>query len=162
MIVRSFPPKGLVATGTLCLIFLVNLCSGGAAAPITSSNYFPLTPGTKWTYLVNGKDTVKCSVLKEKLKVGGVETSVIYYPQRGIKQDYTSDSQGIRLHQMPVQDLYIEGDTFERGGKIYEKKTCQNGCRNTSCFILVSNGDIVLGGSCRQADLLPEEDHPAS
>jgi hypothetical protein len=145
MIVRSFPPKGLVATGTLCLIFLVNLCSGGAAAPITSSNYFPLTPGTKWTYLVNSKDTVKSLVLKEKLKVGGVETSVIYYPQRGIKQNYISDSQGIRLHQMPVQDLYIVGHTFEKGGKAYERKTCESGCRNTFRFILVSNGNIILG-----------------
>ena len=109
MITRPFALRGLVATGTLCLIFLANLCSSAVAAPITSSDYFPLTPGTKWTYLVNGKDTVKCVVLNEKVKVGGVETSVLYYPQRGIKQNYTSDSQGIRLHQMPIEDLYIEG-----------------------------------------------------
>ena len=109
MITRQFSPKGLVAAGILCLICLGSLCSVAVAQPISSSDYFPLTPGTKWTYIVNGKDTVKCSVLDEKVKIGGVDTSVIYYPQGKIKQNYTSDSQGIRLHQMPIEDLYIEG-----------------------------------------------------
>ena len=108
MITRPSSPKGTVANGILCLTFLLCFCSVAVAQPITSSDYFPLTPGTKWTYIVNDKDTVKCSVLKEKVKVGGVETSVIYYPQRNIKQNYTSDSQGIRLHQMPIEDLCID------------------------------------------------------
>jgi len=108
MITRLFCFRNLVVAGTLCIIFLVNLCSIAVAQSVTSSDYFPLAPGTKWTYIVNDKDTVKCSVLKEKVKVGGVETSVIYYPQRNIKQNYTSDSQGIRLHQMPIEDLCID------------------------------------------------------
>jgi hypothetical protein len=108
MITRAFSPRGLVAVGILCIIVLASLCSSAVAQTVTSSDYFPLTPGTKWTYIVNGKDTVKCSVLKEKVKVGGVETSVLYYPQRNIKQNYTSDSQGIRLHQMPIEDLCID------------------------------------------------------
>lgn len=108
MITRAFSPRGLIAVGIFCMIVLASLCSIAVAQPVTSSDYFPLTPGTKWTYVVNDKDTVKCSVLKEKVKVGGVETSVIYYPQREIKQNYTSDSQGIRLHQMPIEDLCID------------------------------------------------------
>jgi hypothetical protein len=108
MITRAFSPRGLVAVGILCIIVLASLCSSAVAQTVTSSDYFPLTPGTKWSYIVNDKDTVKCSVLKEKVKVGGVETSVIYYPQRNIKQNYTSDSQGIRLHQMPIEDLCID------------------------------------------------------
>ena len=109
MMTRSPSRKGLVFAGILFLVCLWSFCSVAVAASISSSDYFPLTPGTKWTYLVNGKDTVKCSVLDEKVKIGGVETSVIYYPQRRIKQNYTSDSLGIRLHQMPIEDLYIEG-----------------------------------------------------
>ena len=108
MITRPTFLKGLVAAGILCVTFVVCFCSVAVAQTVTSSDYFPLTPGTKWTYVVNGKDTVKCSVLKEKVKVGGVETSVIYYPQRNIKQNYTSDSQGIRLHQMPIENLCID------------------------------------------------------
>jgi len=109
MITRPSSPRGLVAATIFCLVCLGSLCSVAVAAPISSSDYFPLTPGTKWTYLVNDKDTVKCLVLDEKVNIGGVETSVIYYPQRKIKQNYTSDSQGIRLHQMPIEDLYIQG-----------------------------------------------------
>jgi hypothetical protein len=109
MITRPISLKGLIAAGILCVTFVVCFCSVAVAQSVASSDYFPLTPGTKWTYIVNGKDTVKCSVLKEKVKVGGVETSVLYYPQRNIKQNYTSDSQGIRLHQMPIEDLCIDG-----------------------------------------------------
>jgi hypothetical protein len=108
MMTRPFALRGLVATGTLCLTFLLCFCSVAVAQTVTSSDYFPLSPGTKWTYLVNDKDTVKCVVLNEKVKVGGVETSVLFYSQRNIKQNYTSDSQGIRLHQMPIEDLCID------------------------------------------------------
>ena len=87
MITRAFSPRGSVAVAIFCMIVLASLCSSAVAQTVTSSDYFPLTPGTKWTYIVNDKDTVKCSVLKDKVKVGGVETSVIYYPQRNIYRD---------------------------------------------------------------------------
>jgi hypothetical protein len=108
MITKPFPRRRLVAAGILCVILLAAICSSAVAQSVTSSDYFPLNPGTKWTYIVNDKNTVNCSVLKEKVKVGGVDTSVIYYPQRNIKQNYTSDSQGIRLHQMPIENLCID------------------------------------------------------
>lgn len=63
------------------------------------SEYFPLSPGAKWTYSIKGTSKIQTvSVESEKFTVEGTETSVIKEAGSNNLAYYTSDEEGIRLH----------------------------------------------------------------
>ena len=76
---------------------------------VTSVPYFPLQPGTRWRYLINGKSNQKVEVLHESKIIRGNQTAVLYYPKDGSKEYYTNDARGIRLHRIFVPNVYIPG-----------------------------------------------------
>jgi hypothetical protein len=74
----------------------------------TPSDYFPVSPGTTWRYLVNGKSYSNTRILQERKKVQGINTAVFLDVKSGSKEFYTSDPSGIRLHGMFQPSALIE------------------------------------------------------
>jgi hypothetical protein len=74
-----------------------------------SPDYFPTLSGTIWTYLEDGSKQVTMKVLSQTVDINGIETSVFYSPERGSKDYYTSDSNGIRLHRTFLPRVFIQG-----------------------------------------------------
>jgi len=74
-----------------------------------SSDYFPTLPGTIWAYLEDGSRQVTIKVLSETVDVNGIETSVFYSLERGSKDYYSSDLNGIRLHRTFLPHVFIQG-----------------------------------------------------
>lgn len=73
-----------------------------------SAEYFPTSPGTTWTYLVDGsKASVK--VLPEVAIVVGIETSIAVNTKTGVSICFTSDSDGILIHRELFPKVYIQG-----------------------------------------------------
>lgn len=64
----------------------------------TAAPYYPLVPGTQWTYRKDDGTTEMVTVLKKPFTVNGVETAQFQYSVSGAKEYYTNDESGIRLH----------------------------------------------------------------
>ena len=65
---------------------------------ITVAPYYPLVPGTQWTYQ-SGTGTVETiSVLQKLYSINGVEAAQFQYSLSGAKEYYANDESGIRLH----------------------------------------------------------------
>jgi len=64
---------------------------------IEAAAFFPLLPGTTWTYLENGSTTLTASVLDKPTVLEGVETTVVQFSNK-TKSSFTSDANGIQLH----------------------------------------------------------------
>lgn len=99
---------GRISIAVLLSVLLILAASLVAAQSIYTPDYFPVAPRTKWTYLVNGRKTMKICVLNERVTIRGVETAVFLYPG-GEKEHYTSDSNGIQLHRIFTPDVPIQG-----------------------------------------------------
>jgi len=96
--------------GVVGLMLLLGVSSLASAQAIDSSEYFPVTAGDRWVHLLNDKYPVLSTILEDKVNIGGMNTSVQYFPQSGSEEYYTSDLNGIRLHRLfqpnfPVADL---------------------------------------------------------
>ena len=65
---------------------------------ITVAPYYPLVPGTQWTFQANNGTTQMVTILKKPFTVSGVETAQFQYSLSGGKEYYTNDGSGIRLH----------------------------------------------------------------
>lgn len=74
-----------------------------------SAEFFPASPGTIWTYLVDGLKTVNVKVLPEVAIVRGVGTNIAINTDTGVSICYTSDSSGILIHRELIPDAYIRG-----------------------------------------------------
>jgi hypothetical protein len=74
-----------------------------------SAEYFPTSPGTTWTYLVDGSKTSNVKVLPEVAIVGGIETSIAVNTKTGVSICFTSDSDGILIHRELIPNSYIQG-----------------------------------------------------
>ena len=60
---------------------------------------FPIVAGTTWKYLIDGQNEVTRKVLKQKVNVNGVDTSVMQYVDEKFKIYFTNDSNGILASQ---------------------------------------------------------------
>jgi hypothetical protein len=78
-------------------------------ADFQSADFFPLLPGTTWTYLKNGSVTAKVKALDKTAVVKDVETVVLQESGDGSKEFYTADAGGIRLHRLFQPDVPIQG-----------------------------------------------------
>jgi hypothetical protein len=65
---------------------------------ITVAPYYPLVPGTQWTYQKDGGTTEMVAIVKKPFTVNGVDTVPFQYSLTGAKEYYTNDGSGIRLH----------------------------------------------------------------
>lgn len=74
-----------------------------------SAEFFPTSPGTTWTYLVDALKTANVKVLPEVAIVRGVETNIVINTDTGVSICYTSDSNGILIHRELIPDAYIKG-----------------------------------------------------
>ena len=72
-----------------------------------SSDYFPLYYGTLWEYIVNGYLNDTTRILPKPVEVNGVMTTVAR-DKGGLKEYYTSDSNGIMLHRLYEPDVSIK------------------------------------------------------
>jgi len=70
----------------------------GIAKAAASSDYFPLYPGTTWTYQDNSGGSDTFTVLKNTTTVQGVKASIIQNSSSKHQAFYTNDEAGIRLH----------------------------------------------------------------
>ncbi|MCP5155563.1 MAG: thrombospondin type 3 repeat-containing protein [Ectothiorhodospiraceae bacterium] len=77
-----------------------------------ASEYFPLAPGNRWTYRVNGASEVTDVVGAAPVEIEGVPTLAIARSD-GSTVYYTNDSAGVRLHGERVVDLDL-GDGVTR------------------------------------------------
>ena len=77
-----------------------------------SAEYFPTSPGTTWTYLVDGSKTSNVKVLPEVAIVGGIETNIAVNTKTGVSICFTSDSDGILIHRELIPKSYIQGADF--------------------------------------------------
>ncbi len=75
----------------------------------TSDDYFPLNAGTVWRYITDKGETVESIVLKKKVMVSGVETSVVKYVDENLRVYFSSDSNGIFLHREYEPSVYVQG-----------------------------------------------------
>jgi YVTN family beta-propeller protein len=74
-----------------------------------ASDYFPLTPGTVWQYRNDTGKEVAQRVLDKKIKVEGVETTVVSNPYSRVDNYFTSTAQGIFLHAQSQKGVFISG-----------------------------------------------------
>jgi len=74
-----------------------------------SAEYFPTSPGTTWTYLVDGSKTSEVKILPEVAIVGGIETSIAVNTKTGVSICFTSDSDGILIYRELFPKVYIQG-----------------------------------------------------
>lgn len=89
---------------------IVLLCMVSQVAfSATSDDYFPLNAGTVWRYITDGGETVERIVLKKKVMVNGVETSVVKYVDENLRVYFSSDSNGIFLHREYEPSVYVQG-----------------------------------------------------
>ena len=102
-------------------IFFLQVTMASAGVPFESStspvydeaalqkqpveDFFPLYPGTVWKY---NSDTVRMKVLGETGLVEGVVTKIMRGPA-GLRDYYTNDAQGVRLHREFMPNVYIPG-----------------------------------------------------
>ncbi len=72
----------------------------------SSAAYFPLNPGTSWTFQQDASSDLTYTVLAQTETVNGVPTRVIQRSD-GYRQHFTNDAGGIRLHREyePAVDL---------------------------------------------------------
>ena len=78
------------------------------AQEITPPDYFPMLPGTVWTHLQNGVITFTTRVLNKTVAIKGVET-VVFRDSQGMKEYYSNDGEGIRLHRQFAPNVFIQG-----------------------------------------------------
>jgi hypothetical protein len=74
-----------------------------------SAEFFPVSPGTTWTYLMDDSKTANVKVLPEVAIVRGVETNIAVNTDTGVSICYTSDSSGILIHRELIPDISIRG-----------------------------------------------------
>ena len=115
----------MTAWGLVALIFFAltadiasaGMSDGSPGSPVLDQNepqripsidYFPLYPGTVWEYIANGSGIVTTQVLRKTALVEGAVTRVLK-STGGLKDFYTNDSQGIRLHREFQSNAYIPG-----------------------------------------------------
>jgi uncharacterized repeat protein (TIGR02543 family) len=80
-----------------------------------SSEYFPLTPNTAWSYSLTGNQTQNITVLKNKVSINGTKASALKALPGGAEAYYTSDDEGIRFHGQLVPNIYVEGRGTYKG-----------------------------------------------
>ena len=76
--------------------------------PVIALDYFPLYPGTVWEYLMNGWAPVTVTVQRNTALVRGAVTRVLRYTG-GLREYYTNNSEGVRLHRQFQPHVYIQG-----------------------------------------------------
>jgi hypothetical protein len=107
----SYIEKGEVTIMKKCVIRMgiVLLCMVSQIAfSATSDDYFPLNAGTVWRYITNEGNTVERIVLKKKVMVNGVETSVVKYVDENLRVYFSSSSDGIFLHREYEPSVYVQ------------------------------------------------------
>jgi hypothetical protein len=70
---------------------------------------FPIVAGTTWKYLIDGQNEVTRKVLKKKVNVNGVDTSVLQYVEENFKIYFTNDSNGILAHRQYQPNVAVQG-----------------------------------------------------
>ena len=70
---------------------------------------FPIVAGTTWKYLIDGQNEVTRKVLKKKVNVNGVDTSVLQYVDEKFKIYFTNDSDGILAHRQYQPNVAVGG-----------------------------------------------------
>jgi hypothetical protein len=73
-----------------------------------SADYFPASPGSTWSYQVNGSGSTNITVLSTPSVINGVATAA-FQDSVGYKEFYTADSEGIRLHGLFMPKVSIQG-----------------------------------------------------
>ena len=70
---------------------------------------FPIVAGTTWKYLIDGQNEVTRKILKQKVNVNGVDTSVMQYVDEKFKIYFTNDSNGILVHRQYQPNVAVQG-----------------------------------------------------
>jgi hypothetical protein len=70
-----------------------------------AEDFFPLYPGTVWRY---NSDSVRMKVLAETALVEGAVTKIVK-TTGGLRDYYTNDAEGVRLHREFQPNVYIPG-----------------------------------------------------
>ena len=103
-----------VVSGTTKDIAGVLICGFTSADPnsacftMPTSAFFPLAPGTTWTYRKNGALSSTTEVLNKTVSVEGV-AAVVLQEDDGSQNFFTSDSNGVQLHRLFIPKVFIEG-----------------------------------------------------
>ena len=98
--VTSYEFKSVLSNHTIAARFWI---------PGDASDFFPLTPGSVWTYQKNGTQSETLTVLRSTTQVKKAQAHIIQYSSDKSQDYYTSDDDGIRLQGGFVPSMYIEG-----------------------------------------------------
>ena len=75
-----------------------------------ASHLFPMPSGKRWTYRQQGgTDAVNVQILRQKVTIDDVVTTVFHYSDDGSEEFYTNDSRGVRLHRVFQPNVRIQG-----------------------------------------------------
>jgi parallel beta-helix repeat protein len=109
-----------VIEGTETIGLLLSDATGGALlnngssvlnvsnTDFVSADYFPASPGSTWSYQVNGSGSSNMTVLSAPTVINGVATAA-YQDSLGYKEFYTADGNGVRLHGLFMPNVPIQG-----------------------------------------------------
>jgi len=70
---------------------------------------FPIVAETTWKYLIDGQNEVTRKILKKKVNLNGVDTSVMHYVDEKFKIYFTNDSKGILVHRQFQPNVAVQG-----------------------------------------------------
>jgi hypothetical protein len=96
-----------IVVGLVIALFVAPGYSSAAAGPFSAAEHFPIHPGNRWTYLVNGTTLITETVVNSIVSVNGIPTRPIT-SSMGDATFYTNDANGLRMHRFD----YSSGESF--------------------------------------------------